>query len=179
MNEVLGIAADLKARRDHFLSTARISNAARARIMGRHYYRAVAKDHRITVDIKADTRTIATVYHSAEKPASAKEPRKLAKRHYIRHQHADILNAVAESFNITLFALLSPLRNNRTCRARFAAMRLVQKRHGVSTTRIGKMFRRDHTSAMHALRRAEEWLTTSPEWAELYHAAEARLKDTR
>lgn len=176
MNERSGYLDDLWARRDAVLSTARISNADRARITGRHYHRPVAKVHRITVDIQSDTRTVETV-DQTPKPVVKRDRTKAksVKRHYIRHEHADILNAVAEAFNITIFALLSPLRKRTIAWPRFAAMRLLSQR-GLSLHKVGKVFRRDHTTATHGLVRARALLEYDKEWAARYRAAKDMLR---
>jgi chromosomal replication initiation ATPase DnaA len=173
MLERLGIVEERQATRKAVLANCRLSREARARILGGVVYRLPAKEHRIVVDIKAGTRTVETKDHAElmrPRPrAEIPEPRRL------RNENAGILNAVAEAFNVTLYGLLSPLRDKVLSQARFAAMRLMRE-GGKSTTGVGKALKRDHTTAMHGLRQADKLLSTDREWANRYHDARERAK---
>lgn len=177
-NDPIGYTAELNAKRDAILAGCRISPAARARIMGQApLWQPVEKVHRIVVDIPAHTRTVATTDYTV-KPEPKPKRRSPMKRRYIREEHAPILDAVADAYNVTIYALLSPLQNRDVAYPRFAAMALIRKL-GWSTAQIGKAFRRDHTTAMHALNRADWLLANDPEWADRYHAAERALGEAR
>lgn len=166
--------AEIIARRTAVLSSARISRADRARIMGHALPRPAAKEHRIEVDIKAKTKKIETISPTAcAKPPWEPTPVVAPVRQYFKSAYADIYNAVADTWGITVFALLSERRTQRLARPRFALCRLLRER-GLSTPVIGRMIRRDHTTIIDALKRAEFLRLNDTEWARRYHAA-ARL----
>ena len=166
----------LVAERNRVLSSVRMSRADRARAIGKRYYQTVAKEHRISVDIKAETRTVSTTDGDKEKTAEkAKQPAYVPpKRKYLKSAHADIIDAVARAWGITMFSLLSAERPQRLARPRFAAALLLRGRD-LSLTVIGRVLRRDHTSILHEIKRARELLANDPEWAALYRAAEHAL----
>lgn len=172
-------------RRDAVLSSARVSPAARARILGRHHHRPAAKTHIITVNIKAETRTVETRDGSRPPPSTvprARKPIPVAARPtppasgtgVPSRRH--ILDAVAETFKVTVSALVGPSHDKRSAYARFAAIRLMRDKCKMSYPQIGRALSgRDHTTIMGALRRAEYLLEANAEWAERYHAAELLL----
>lgn len=83
----------------------------------------------------------------------------------------EIIEAVALAFDVTLYALHSPSRNYKTSWPRFAAMKLMRDLRSMSTPQIGAVFRRDHTTAMHALSRANEFYVSAPVWRTQYDRA--------
>lgn len=164
----------LVAQRNRVLSTARMSSTARAQAMGRVLHRPVAKEHRIVVDIKADTKTIETMV--METPKVVAPPIYVTpKRHYLRSIYADLYNAVAETWGITVHALRSECRKQQLAQPRFALCRLLRER-GLSMPAIGSVMKRDHTTCLHALRRAAELLENDKVWAARYHAAKRLLE---
>lgn len=172
-----GHALYLRERTEAILSTARMSPEARARAMGKHHYQPVAKEHRISVDIKAATRTVKTTDPAkvaVEKAVSIAPIVTHPKRSYMHSEHADIFDAVAQAWGITIFSLLSAARSQRASRPRFAVAMLLRNR-GLPLTRIGSVIRRDHTSVINAIKRATDLLENDPKWATLYRTAERAL----
>jgi chromosomal replication initiation ATPase DnaA len=89
---------------------------------------------------------------------------------------ADVLEAVADSYGISVRAILSPARPQKLCRPRFAAAWLLKKKLHMSSPRAARCLKRmDHTSVVHMWQRAEYLLAHDPEWAALYRAAEHAL----
>lgn len=63
-----------------------------------------------------------------------------------------IILEVAARHGVDPDDLHGPSRLRRICRARWEAMRLLRAR-GLSSPMIGRMFNRDHTSVLYALRK--------------------------
>ena len=164
----------LVEKRDAVLSGARISPAARARILGKTVYRMPAKEHRIVVDMKAATRTVETTDYAAPKKAKRKDLR----RRRLQSKYADIMEAVAAAFNVTLNALFGEVKKSdaATSRARFAVMRMIREERGASTPCIGRAIKRDHTTVLSGLKRADQLIGTDRDWANRYHDARERVK---
>ena len=91
---------------------------------------------------------------------------------------AEIQRVTAKVSGVTLAELTGPCRPNTVVNARFAAILLCRRETGESTPRLGKMFgNRDHGTILWALRKAQNWLKTDPEFKALYEAIEAELKN--
>lgn len=60
----------LVERRDAILASARMTPEARARAMGQRVQRMVAKEHRITVDLSTQARTVETTNYIVVRPAA-------------------------------------------------------------------------------------------------------------
>lgn len=164
----------LVSKRDAVLSTARMSNAARARAMGRQpAYQPAAKIHIITVNCaKPEERIVSTVEPVAAKPAARPETFVTPKHWRSNRGCNPILDAVAIAFHVTLGELLGEKRSNRLSAARFAASRLISMNLKMSTAQIGRTLKRDHTTIMHALVRARGLLDHDADWTARYRAAE-------
>lgn len=183
-----GLYEQMLGKRDAVLAGCRLSRAARARILGKRYFPPVAKTHRIVVDLKnPEARTVETIVGDkllAPKPA----PKPAAElvldlpptlRRIIPdagYTVREILEAVAESYKVTLYALLSPARSRIYAYPRFAAAKLLRDKRLMSYARIGfSLGRRDHSTAINEIHRATDLLETDPRWAANYHAAELAL----
>lgn len=174
-NQPLGIVAELQAIRNSILSTARMSPAAKARALGRPFCQSpVSKTHRIVVDMKAGTKTVETRYPEPKTVKLVPAPHRTTKRRYFQSAHSGIFNAVAEAWGITVFALLSQSQARKAAWPRFAVFRLL-RRKGLSLTQIGAIMKRDHSTVLSGLRRAEYMLELDPTWAARYRAAEQAL----
>lgn len=75
----------------------------------------------------------------------------------------NVIAAVARVFNIRVSRLMLPGQTWAPAHARAAAYRILRAR-GWSTTKIGKLFGRDHTTVMSGLRRAAKLYATDPRW---------------
>lgn len=70
-----------------------------------------------------------------------------------------IVSAVAETFNVLPKDILSRSRRRRFTLPRHVAMWLCLRSGKRSTTQIGRLFGRDHTSVMHARRHVDKLIT--------------------
>lgn len=192
--EALGIVAENLAKRAKY-----------ARFAYRPPCYAMAKSARITVDIPAGTRKVeyldgvkrrepAPIIVKVEPPKPA-PPKHVKRPDYpdlpvtkdrkipeTPHSTRDIVEATAEAFNVTVYMLLGPQRDQKLARPRFAAAKLLREKRLMSYTRIGfALGRRDHTTALSQVRRADELLECDLDWAARYHVAlsalEAKLVD--
>ena len=73
----------------------------------------------------------------------------------------DIVRAGGEMFDVCPQEIMSDNRSRTTVKARHAIQKAMSLR-GNSTTKIGMAMGRDHTSVMHALRRADMWSELDP-----------------
>ena len=90
----------------------------------------------------------------------------------------DIAAEVAHVFDVKPQDLFSQNRDKRTARARHVAMYLCRKLPGPpSYPEIGRVFGRDHTSVITAVRVLEELRGEDPNLNHQLHTLEARLGD--
>lgn len=168
----IGIVAEQQAKREGLVS--RLSPAARHR----HFPRIYAKPHhdaketRITVDCRTGTRTIETVVRV---PVVLAPPPPRPVRLSTDAQIVNVTRAVVEElWSVSRSSLLS--RSRRTGDGeRHAVYRLLRRVHGWSTTRIGKLLDRDHTSVITGLQRARDMYQNHQPWREKFDAAMVRL----
>lgn len=91
-----------------------------------------------------------------------------------------ILDATCEHFSLTREELLSSSRSQRVVWPRQLAMYLAREHTDASLPAIGGAFgRRNHTTVMHACRRAAERAADDPEAAEVVRALSERLHTDR
>ena len=189
-------------KRDAILSTARISPAARARIMGEKPNLPPAKMHRITVDIPSGKRTVERLVETPKAPPVAKAARTpKAPKAALASGHPPIadlppapnrpvpsqavtplqvLEAVATAYGVTVEDLLGPSPKQAITQPRFAAAHLLKAKRIMSTTQIGHVLgRRDHTTVVWALRRAYSLMGRDIDWTARYCAAAKMLEDGR
>jgi chromosomal replication initiator protein len=76
------------------------------------------------------------------------------------------LELAAREANSTVSELVSPERLRHLYTVRYAYM-AAMSRHGLSTPRIGRRLKRDHTTILHGLKRANELAERSPQFAAL------------
>ncbi len=178
-NEPLGIVDALQARRVQY-----------ARFI-RPLDRVAAKTHTITVDLKAGTRIVDSGAPPPPPPPVADKPRKRVKRRLdpddlpptknrkilaSRYSVRQVLEAVAEAYQLPVYALVSVTRSQRVARPRFAAALLLREKRFMSHTRIGhSLGKRDHTTVLYEVRRAKILRQTDLQWAADYRAAEHAL----
>lgn len=82
-----------------------------------------------------------------------------------------IVADVARAFDVTPGEMVQHYRDRRLAYPRFAAYRLLRDR-GLTTPQIGRMLgKRDHSTIIHGLERAETLLRTDPEFAARYEEA--------
>lgn len=163
--------------RDAVLSTARMSQAARARAMGKPIPPPVAtKSHRVTVDLRTGERTVTTAERTTTKPRPKPTKIRKPRRARLNAQNADIIYAVSDAWDISVYSLMSAKRPARLFRPRFAAALLFRER-GLSYPQIARALgRQDHTSARHEVTRASHLLHTDKEWAARYHESKRLLE---
>lgn len=179
-NQPLGIAAERWAQRDAILSTVRMSPAARARAMGRIFYEpAPSKRHLIIVDCaKPEERTVEqdTAIASIPAPRKTKTVSESRLLESLSPRVRGVLASVATAYSVSVGALVGPSRFKRDVHPRFAAALLLHGRSGFSKAQVGRILgKRDHTTAMSAIKRATWLLSNDPAWAALYRAAEHAL----
>lgn len=153
--------------------------------------RVAVKSHTITVDCaRPDERIVESGDTRHAPPPIAAKPRKKVRRRLdpddlpptmnrviraSRYSVRQILEAVAASYNLPVYALVSATRAHRVARPRFAAALLLREKRYMSSKRIGHALKRDHTTALHEVRRAKWLLLNDTAWAANYHAAELLL----
>jgi len=71
----------------------------------------------------------------------------------------DIIEATCRVFKITKQALLSKCRDRYLVRARNICITVIKDKLHMALTDIGKLFNRDHTTVIHALRTVENDLS--------------------
>lgn len=92
----------------------------------------------------------------------------------------DIQKVTATAFQSSFRAIMSESRSPSVVRARFAAIYLAEKLKKLSTTDLARRFARsDHTTVIHALKRAREFIRLEPDFAAKVDAAEAELAKGR
>lgn len=86
------------------------------------------------------------------------------------------MDSVAEVFGVPVHAILWGGRGDDpgVIWARFAAYRLMRVKLGATYEQVGIMLRRDHSTVISGIRRADELLAGSPVFAGLYRQAEVR-----
>lgn len=154
---------------------ARASDSTRRRILGLPPLYLAEKTHAITVDLRTGERTVRCVadWSGWELEAGpARSPASLQ----ARHSFVRIVEAVCAAWGLDPGELLTPSRSLRITRPRFAAFRMVHKLLRWSTLRIGRAFKRDHTSIVAGLSRATELYRRDPDWRRRYRRAHRALK---
>ena len=63
---------------------------------------------------------------------------------------------------LTVADLVSPCRKRQQSHARHVCFKLVREITGMSTTQVGRMFRRDHTTILHGLLHAADHMAADP-----------------
>lgn len=154
----------LVEKRDSILSSARVSPAARARIMGRPAYPGAIFS---TPAVKPKT------YGIPDETYLQARRRPLAPKISV----GQVLEAVSAAFAVDIPSILGPSKFAPYCRPRFAAALLLRDKLKLSQLRVGAIFMRSSESSGAAMiKRGREMLSTDPAWAERYHAAERLLK---
>lgn len=83
-----------------------------------------------------------------------------------------ILNTVAKLSKMTVQHLLGPRRGSKYVIPRQVAMLLIREcRPNLSLPQIARVFKRDHTTVIHGIRRARGHILEEPEVQDLYVAA--------
>lgn len=93
-----------------------------------------------------------------------------------RVQVAEILRAVSAEFGVPEAELLSPHRTPASCIPRHAVMGLARQLTRHSSTALGPLQRRDHTTILSASRRHAERLAQDPDYAARVRAVSQRLQ---
>ena len=151
----------LVAARDAILSTARMSPAARARAMGRTYYQPVAA-------------VVPAVVEPA--PPLPKKRLGLGPRSTAIGRAKQVVAAFAKAFEVDVDAILSPRRSRKVARPRQAAMYFLHVEMEMTTTPLGKLMGRDHSTVLHAKRVVSALLITDDEFSQRYHRAVRALR---
>jgi len=88
----------------------------------------------------------------------------------------DIVNCVGEEFLVTEQEMKSIHRYRRIVEARMSAIYLIKKHTKLSLFEIGKKFGgRDHTTAIHSIKRIQDLIDTEPEFKQRLLQIENRL----
>ena len=91
-----------------------------------------------------------------------------------------ILNAVAMVFDFKIEQITGSSRDCRLVRARFAACHMMRDMTGSTFPEIGRTLGdRDHSTMLHAYRRATGWLADGGEFARRYEAAKLKVVSWR
>lgn len=86
--------------------------------------------------------------------------RKLDKSLYNDQKHANrIINEICEFYGLTHAQIKGKCRLRSYVKARFISMYLLRRRTGLTLKEIGRMFHRDHTSIIHAIKTIDEVLS--------------------
>jgi chromosomal replication initiator protein len=86
--------------------------------------------------------------------------RKMSKILKNDQKHArQIIEDVCDFYGLTIAQVKGKFRLRGYVKARFVAIYIVRKRTGLTLKEIGRLFYRDHTSIIHALRTIEEVLS--------------------
>lgn len=68
----------------------------------------------------------------------------------------EIVAAMAALNGLTLADILGPCRKRHICAVRQEAMRFIHETKGLSSTQLGRVFKRDHTTVLHALSKPKD-----------------------
>jgi len=69
-------------------------------------------------------------------------------------ERLDLIAEIAEQHDVSLADVIGPSRFRHIINARFAAIRAVRQRYPeMSLPQLGRLFNRDHTTILHALRK--------------------------
>ena len=86
--------------------------------------------------------------------------RKLDKSLYNDQKHANqIINNICDFYSLTPAQIKGKCRLRGHIKGRFIAMYLLRRRTGLTLKEIGRMFHRDHTSIIHAIKTIDEVLS--------------------
>lgn len=80
----------------------------------------------------------------------------------------EIMSYAATFFNIKKELLSSKHRPQQLVDARFMTIAVIRQRVRLPVARIGKIFNRDHTSILHALRTVEDLCHTDPIYSDTF-----------
>ena len=86
-----------------------------------------------------------------------------------------IVQECAKEFGVTVEAIMSTDRHCPIPDARHLAYLLVREKMGVGCTKIGRMFRRDHSSVQHGVKKAGALIKYDPAFASKARAVKDRL----
>ena len=87
-----------------------------------------------------------------------------------------ILRAVGTRFGLTRAQLMGPVRTARLARPRMLAMYLCHQLTSLAYPAIGRLFARDHTTVMHAVRRVPKLAARDPAFAAAAGEVEAAVR---
>ena len=154
------------------------------RILGKRVYVQPAKVHHITVNCLTGVRTVTTAVDG--NPFGAPRPPIVLPAFPVAVYRPTvfrpdgvrrILTVVAKHWGVGVPSLVGPSRMRPLVYPRFAAMKLISERMNLSLTPIGiALGKRDHTTIMHGIRRADFLHENDIDWRQRYDAAEAELK---
>jgi hypothetical protein len=176
----IGIVAEQAAKRAAVIAA---NPHLSDRIMGKKPNPIASKTHAITVNCLTGQRTVTTA--TAENPFVRPAPIIMPALPIVAHRPTifrpdgvrRILAVVASHWEIGVPSLLGAGRSHRLTRPRFAAMKLISERMNLSLTPVGiALGKRDHTTIMAGLRRAEYLHEHDADWRQRYDAALAELK---
>lgn len=179
----IGIVSALQAKRAAVL--ARNPQVERA-VLGKPLHRIATRVHRITVDCRTGEREVQSVEAAAVNPFGASRPPVVVRPPPPPTPRPTVFRPDGARRIIATVArhwecpdILSPRRADRFARPRFAAMRLIRDRLGLSTTMIGKLLGgRDHTTAISGLKRAAYLHEHDEDWRQRYDAVLAELTES-
>ncbi len=153
----------LVAQRDAILSSARMSPAARARAMGRKFH---------------PTPAVPVVAEPA--PPTPKKRLGLGPRATLIGRVQQVIDAFCKAFEVELDGILSYSHSRKVARPRQAVMHFLHVQMQMTSTPIGKLFDRDHTTCLHAVRVVTGLLASddaaSADFSARYHRAVRTLR---
>ena len=91
------------------------------------------------------------------------------------HEHRAILESVAEHYDLDVEELFNKRRHQGVVLARHMSMFLMKKYTRMTLTAIAKIYKRDHTTIIHACRQIDNLLETDPTVRQDMHSIEMRF----
>ena len=86
-----------------------------------------------------------------------------------------IVQECAKEFGVTVEAIMSTDRHCPIPDARHLAFLLVREKMGIGYQKVGRMFRRDHSSIQHGVKRAQGLIKYNPDFSAKARAVKERL----
>lgn len=76
-----------------------------------------------------------------------------------------VIEAIATTFNVTVAQIRGCGQSSDVIAARWSAMWALSARHGLSTTQIGRLLNKDHTTVSNALKNVEQRVLKDPDYS--------------
>lgn len=92
---------------------------------------------------------------------------------------SDVIKRGCDLFEVSLKEIMDDCRPRHICRARFGLYYALNKRGG-SSAAIGRWLKRDHSTVLHGLTRAEWYMENDPDFRQIVESliVFGRIKET-